>query len=225
MGSYRVETDTTCVSEIKIRLKGDIVKETIFEGGCQPMYQAINKLIEGRNINEVIDLLKDIDTKCANKETCISKLLNLLINSKDQEMDKQKEKDDYRVSTEGLFKNLSTLISKPNIDFDRKYILIKINSDVYDTVLESISNLPIYIGKLKKEDNTEIQKLENLINKDIDSKDEAIMEKVGKLKDTKTKTEEHIALLNKITKQLDTIATEINDEFEGDYIFNTIWKE
>lgn len=225
MGSYRVETDTTCVSEIKIRLKGDIVKETIFEGGCQPMYQAINKLIEGRNINEVIDLLKDIDTKCANKETCISKLLNLLINSKDQEMDKQKEKDDYRVSTEGLFKNLSTLISKPNIDFDRKYILIKINSDVYDTVLESISNLPIYIEKLKKEDNTEIQKLENLINKDIDSKDEATMEKVEKLKDTKTKTEEHIALLNKITKQLDTIATEINDEFEGDYIFNTIWKE
>lgn len=170
MGSYKTECNKSCVNSIRVRLKDGIIKETTFDGGCQCMFTAFNQLSKNRNIDEILSLLKEIDLKCVNEEVCIDKLIHLLEVAKIKEDEKEKELKEYRLTPEGILKNINIIINKkPPIDFSKKYILIKIHSDLYDKFMESI-----------KEINGEIS-VEYRIEK--------------------------------------------NDEFDGDYIFNTVYKE
>ena len=225
MGSYKVENLSSCVSEIRLRLKGDIIKELNFTGGCKVIYQALNKLIIERNINEVIDLLSDIDTKCVNESNCIIELRNLLINSRKEEICRVEEINEYRVSPAGFYKSISILYGKPNIDFDKKYVLVKVNPLLYDKVVETIKELPEYINQYREEKSKEFLKKKELLekkllnpdlNKDSDTIQELIKEKEEAL-------ERVYSISEKVLKNLSTLKIEKNDNFEGDYIFNTIW--
>lgn len=51
-----------CSSKINIEVDGSIIKKIEFIGGCPGNTQAVCKLCEGREIDEVIKLLKNI--KC-----------------------------------------------------------------------------------------------------------------------------------------------------------------
>ena len=227
MGSYKIETNTTCSSEIKVRLKGEIIKEVVFNGGCQPIYQAISKLALERNVNEVIGLLNEVDTNCVNKETCISKLLVLLQRSKEEEIKKQKERDEYRISPEGFYKNLSILVAKPNIDFSRKYILVKAKPDIYDTLLTTLEDLPKYIEEAKVEKENLYKKQISTIKKNIEKAD--MGSKEDELKDLlqrrMTEKESTFLIFEKTLSLLPEVQMQSDDSFDGDYIFNTIWKE
>lgn len=63
------QTKGTCSRQIIFDVKEDLTLSSVkFIGGCSGNLQAISKLVEGKNINEVIPLLKGI--KCRNNTSC-----------------------------------------------------------------------------------------------------------------------------------------------------------
>ncbi len=56
-----------CSREIRIELDGDTVKKVEFEGGCNGNTKGVASLVEGMNIDEVIDRLDGI--KCGFRGT------------------------------------------------------------------------------------------------------------------------------------------------------------
>lgn len=61
------ETSGTCCKLIRVEVEDDIIKDVNFRGGCAGNLLGIRSLVRGKNINEVIDLLKGIP--CGNKPT------------------------------------------------------------------------------------------------------------------------------------------------------------
>ena len=70
MQSY--STRGTCSRQILFDVTSDLkLKDVKFIGGCNGNLQAVSKLVEGKDINEVISLLKGINcragTSCADQ--------------------------------------------------------------------------------------------------------------------------------------------------------------
>lgn len=61
------ELQGVCASQIDIELDGNSVKSVNFHGGCPGNLLGITKLVQGRDIDEVISLLEG--TICGSKET------------------------------------------------------------------------------------------------------------------------------------------------------------
>ena len=64
---YRYKTNGVCSREMIIELDGNIIKKVTIVGGCHGNTQGISKLVEGMNINDVINKLKGI--LCGSKGT------------------------------------------------------------------------------------------------------------------------------------------------------------
>ena len=214
MASYKIECKNSCTETIKVRLKGNLIKEISFEGGCSPIFQTITLLTTDRNIEEVLELIKKVDLKCVNKETCIEKLIELLERAKVEEEEKMNEEKQYRISLEGFYKNISALYAKPNIKFNLKYVLIKVNPEIYDTIVDLVAELPEYVEKVREE-------TESIFNKEINNIELTDENK----KAIKEKWESDKLLFDKMLAEIPEIEIIENDEFNGDYIFNTIYKE
>ncbi len=72
MFSYK--TKGTCCRRIEVELEGKIIKDVVFEGGCNGNLKAIRTLILGKDIDEIIPLLRgnlcrDKGTSCADQLT------------------------------------------------------------------------------------------------------------------------------------------------------------
>lgn len=67
---YKYETRGTCSKEINFDIEGDIIKNIEFYGGCPGNLKAIAKAVEGKTVEEIENLFKDI--KCGNKSTSCS---------------------------------------------------------------------------------------------------------------------------------------------------------
>jgi len=66
-----------CCKQMDIEIEGDIVKSVKFTGGCPGGLAAIKKVVEGKTIQEVIDLFDDVT--CGNKNTsCVKELCKAL---------------------------------------------------------------------------------------------------------------------------------------------------
>ncbi|WP_432205266.1 TIGR03905 family TSCPD domain-containing protein (plasmid) [Cetobacterium somerae] len=76
-----LKTKGVCAKEIGIKLNGDIIEKIEFFGGCDGNTVAIEKLVEGMKIDEVIKRLEGID--CSERGTScpdqLSKLLKELV--------------------------------------------------------------------------------------------------------------------------------------------------
>lgn len=59
--NYTYKTKGTCSRSILIELDGDIVKNVVFQGGCNGNLQGISKLVTGKKALEVAELLKGVD--------------------------------------------------------------------------------------------------------------------------------------------------------------------
>lgn len=57
----------TCSSLITIELDGDILKNVVFEGGCDGNLQGVSALVKGMNVRDVIQKLEGI--RCGMKTT------------------------------------------------------------------------------------------------------------------------------------------------------------
>ena len=63
-----------CPTKIDIELEDDVVKNVVFEGGCNGNLQAIPRLIEGMPVSFVREKLSGI--RCGNKPTsCADQLV------------------------------------------------------------------------------------------------------------------------------------------------------
>lgn len=78
--TYR--TFGTCAYQITFDVEDDKVKNVKFHGGCVGNTQGVAKLVEGRNIDEVIKLLSGI--KCRNGTSCPDQLAKALIQYKNE---------------------------------------------------------------------------------------------------------------------------------------------
>ncbi len=70
------KTVGTCSRAISFEVENDIVKNVVFDGGCRGNTQGVSKLVEGRNIDEVINLLKGIP--CRGGTSCPDQLAQAL---------------------------------------------------------------------------------------------------------------------------------------------------
>ena len=83
MAKYMYKTKGTCSSEIIIEVDGDIIKSVQFCGGCSGNTQGVARLSEGKQMDEVINLLSGI--RCGFKATsCPDQLAKALIEIKGQ---------------------------------------------------------------------------------------------------------------------------------------------
>ena len=74
---YRYYTSGVCSKSILLDIEGDILKDVIFEGGCAGNLIGIKNLIEGKNIDEIIETFEKIP--CKNRESsCPDQLANAL---------------------------------------------------------------------------------------------------------------------------------------------------
>lgn len=74
---FRYKTSGTCSQEILFNVKDNKVCDVSFIGGCNGNLNGISTLVNGMNIDMVIEKLKNI--KCGNKYTsCPDQLANAL---------------------------------------------------------------------------------------------------------------------------------------------------
>ncbi len=74
MNTYK--TKNTCSRQINFDVEDNKVKNVSFIGGCNGNLQGISKLVEGRDIDEVISLLKGV--QCRNGTSCPDQLAQAL---------------------------------------------------------------------------------------------------------------------------------------------------
>ncbi len=73
---YSYKTRGVCSREILFNVENDIITELEIIGGCRGNTQGLAKLALGRNINEVISLLKGI--RCRGNTSCPDQLATAL---------------------------------------------------------------------------------------------------------------------------------------------------
>lgn len=73
---YVYNTKGTCSSQIRIEVDGDIIRSVQFVNGCTGNTQGVARLAEGRDIHEVIGLLKGI--QCRGGTSCPDQLSKAL---------------------------------------------------------------------------------------------------------------------------------------------------
>ena len=71
---FEYTTHGTCCRKISVQLKGNIIEDVIFLGGCDGNLKAIRKLVIGKDANEIIETLrgntcKSRGTSCADQLT------------------------------------------------------------------------------------------------------------------------------------------------------------
>ncbi len=81
--NFTYKTKGVCSRSINIELDGDIVVSARFEGGCNGNTKGISSLVEGMNIDDVINKLEGIN--CGFKGTsCPDQLAKALRQAKEE---------------------------------------------------------------------------------------------------------------------------------------------
>lgn len=79
---YTFKTTGTCSTEIKLSVEGDVVRHCEFSHGCNGNLQGLARLVTGRPVDEVIELLSGIE--CRNGTSCPDQLAKALVSMKEQ---------------------------------------------------------------------------------------------------------------------------------------------
>ena len=70
---YSYKTSGTCTRQIDFDINENIISNVTFYGGCPGNLAAISRVVEGKTVDEIEKLFKDI--KCGNKPTsCTAQL-------------------------------------------------------------------------------------------------------------------------------------------------------
>ncbi len=77
-------TQGTCSTQIDFDIEDNKIKNVVFIGGCNGNLKAVSKLVEGKNAQEIADLLKG--NTCGGKPTsCADQLSKAIIEALQQE--------------------------------------------------------------------------------------------------------------------------------------------
>lgn len=60
---YRYYTKGVCTKSILMDIEEDVLKEVVFDGGCAGNLIALKNLVEGKNIDEIINEFENIPCK------------------------------------------------------------------------------------------------------------------------------------------------------------------
>ena len=83
---YIFHTQGVCPPEIHFQLEEGVLREVRFVGGgCPGNAQLVSRFLQGKPINEVMDLLEEID--CRNGTSCPDQLAKALIAARDGDID------------------------------------------------------------------------------------------------------------------------------------------
>lgn len=74
---YSYKTSGTCTRQIDFDINGNVVSNVTFYGGCPGNLAAISRVVEGKTIEEIENLFKDI--KCGDKPTSCSAQLAIAV--------------------------------------------------------------------------------------------------------------------------------------------------
>lgn len=74
---YSYKTSGTCTRQIDFDINGNVVSNVTFYGGCPGNLAAISRVVEGKTIEEIESLFKDI--KCGDKPTSCSAQLAIAV--------------------------------------------------------------------------------------------------------------------------------------------------
>jgi len=72
---YIYNTENTCAAQIKVEINGDVITGVEFRGGgCNGNLKAIPRLVEGKTVDEIVELVGGITcgrrpTSCADQLT------------------------------------------------------------------------------------------------------------------------------------------------------------
>lgn len=84
---YKYKTNGVCSKEIQFDVSENKVSNVCFKGGCIGSLRGISILIDGMDIDEVINKFKDV--KCGKKSTsCPAQLAKALIEYKEKSKNK-----------------------------------------------------------------------------------------------------------------------------------------
>lgn len=74
---YSYKTRGTCSSLINFEINDGIISNVVFTGGCNGNLKAIARLVEGKNADEIADILSG--NTCGGKPTSCADQLSLAI--------------------------------------------------------------------------------------------------------------------------------------------------
>lgn len=74
---YSYKTSGTCTRQIDFDINENVVSNVTFYGGCPGNLAAISRVVEGKTIEEIESLFKDI--KCGDKPTSCSAQLAIAV--------------------------------------------------------------------------------------------------------------------------------------------------
>lgn len=84
---YSYETSGTCTRRIDFDINGNVISNVTFYGGCPGNLAAISRVVEGKTVEEIEDLFKDI--KCGSKPTSCSAQLAIAVRQAFEELKKR----------------------------------------------------------------------------------------------------------------------------------------
>ncbi|MFV0465914.1 MAG: TIGR03905 family TSCPD domain-containing protein [Lachnospiraceae bacterium] len=64
---YTYKTKDTCAKAIEVELDGEIVQSVVFDGGCDGNRKAVARLVAGKSVHEIEEMLSGIT--CGYKNT------------------------------------------------------------------------------------------------------------------------------------------------------------
>lgn len=67
MGLHTYKTKGVCSRSITVELEGRVIKRASFVGGCDGNLKGLSRLVEGMDVEAVIDKVRDV--RCENKPT------------------------------------------------------------------------------------------------------------------------------------------------------------
>lgn len=103
---YIYHTQGVCPPEIHFRIQEGVLKELRFVGGgCPGNAQLVSRFLQGKPLNEVLELLKEID--CRNGTSCPDQLAKALMAVKEGTLDPARS---FQVYTDPLSRNRVGLI-------------------------------------------------------------------------------------------------------------------
>lgn len=80
---YHVVPQKVCPTGLSFELEGNIVKNVEFEKGCNGNLKAISKLVDGKTVEEIEDLLKG--NTCGGSTTSCTDQLAIFVRQKLEE--------------------------------------------------------------------------------------------------------------------------------------------
>ena len=83
MDRFSYQTKGVCSKKIDIEIEDNIILRVTYHGGCSGNTQGVAALVKGRNVDEVIEIVKGI--KCGPRSTsCPDQLSKALTELKEQ---------------------------------------------------------------------------------------------------------------------------------------------